>query len=80
MAKLAPKNMRFILPLILTFFMTCVVSLISVLRAMGGFGEGFFSVWLSSWMIAWAVAYPAMIIFMPVAKRLAFLVVERPQS
>ncbi len=76
--KLPPSMMRFILPLIITFFITCLVSFVSVLRATGGLVEGFLGIWLSSWMIAWAVAYPTILVVIPIAKRLALLVVEAP--
>ncbi|CUW39237.1 conserved exported protein of unknown function [Magnetospirillum sp. XM-1] len=62
-------------PLVLTMLMTCVVSAISVLRSRG-FDSGFVEVWPTAWMISWAVAYPAILMILPVVRRIVAATVE----
>lgn len=76
--KLPSKYARFIVPLVLTFLMTFVVAGISTWRVAGG-SDIFVAKWMVSWMISWAVAYPTMIVFMPIAQKLVFMIVEKPQ-
>jgi hypothetical protein len=79
MPKLPAKAAPFVLPLILTFMMTLVVSGVSTWRAIGG-DAGWLWVWGRSWMVSWAVAYPIMVLVLPVAQRLMGLFVEPPRK
>lgn len=73
--KLPKRFMGIVLPFILTFFMTCFVSGISVLRSQG-LGGDFFRVWPSAWMISWGVAFPVMVTVLPFVKKIVGRIVE----
>lgn len=66
-----------VLPLILSFFMTCVVSLISTLRSVG-LVDGFWSLWLGAWGLSWIVAFPLLLLVLPLARAATRLWVEDP--
>lgn len=55
--------------LILTGFMSCIVSGISTLRAIG-LPPGFVGQWMTSWLAAWAVAFPTVLAVAPLTRRL----------
>jgi hypothetical protein len=78
MRKLPARAMRFVLPLFLTFFMTCVVSGVSIIQAIGG-QPGWLAAWAKAWMSSWAIAFPVMVVVMPFAQRLVRLVVDVPK-
>jgi hypothetical protein len=64
-------------PAILSVFMTCIVSLVSTLQAIGP-GAGFAAKWLTAWGVSWLVAFPTLVIALPLVRRLtAALVDER---
>lgn len=66
-----------VLPLILSFLMTCVVSLISTLRGVGLI-PGFMSIWLGAWALSWLVAFPLLLLVLPLARAATRLWVEDP--
>ncbi|MBZ4690770.1 MAG: DUF2798 domain-containing protein [Cereibacter changlensis] len=55
--------------LILSGLMSCIVSGISTLRAIG-LPPGFLGQWMGSWITAWAVAFPTVLVVAPVTRRL----------
>jgi hypothetical protein len=55
--------------LILSGLMSCIVSGIATLRAIGLPPE-FFVTWMSSWAFAWAVAFPAVLVLAPFTRKL----------
>ncbi|QBF29832.1 DUF2798 domain-containing protein [Thalassococcus sp. S3] len=64
--------------LILSGLMSCIVSGIATLRALG-LAEGAFGAWMTSWAFSWAVAFPVVLIVAPVTRRLvAKLVTPAP--
>lgn len=58
-----------LLALLVSGMMTCVVSGIATLRAIG-LVEGFVGQWLSSWLLSWLVAYPMLLGLRPFFRRL----------
>jgi hypothetical protein len=66
-----------VLPLILSFLMTCVVSLISTWRSIG-LVDGMVRVWLGAWALSWIVAFPLLLVALPVARALTRWWVEEP--
>ena len=64
-ARFAPVLFGFIL----SGLMSCVVSLIATLRAIGLPPE-FLSIWLPSWAFAWAVAFPTVLVVAPRTQKL----------
>ncbi len=73
--KLPPRYAAIVMPLILSCFMTCIVSLISTLRSIG-WVEGVLTIWMGSWAISWLIAFPALLLMLPVARKLTSLVVR----
>lgn len=55
--------------LILSGLMSCMVSGISTLRAVG-LAEGFFAKWMTSWGISWAIAFPVVLVVAPITRRI----------
>lgn len=55
--------------LILSGLMSCIVSGIATLRALGPVA-GFVPAWMGSWLAAWAVAFPAVLVLAPVTRRI----------
>lgn len=77
MRKLPAKAARFLLPLVLTFFMTCIVSGLSTWLVIGG-SPGWGIAWLRAWMSSWAIAFPTMLFVMPLARRIVDALVATP--
>lgn len=73
--KLPTRYAAFVMPFILSCFMTCIVSLISTLRSIG-WAEDILNIWMGSWAISWLIAFPALLLMLPVARRLTSWVVR----
>ncbi|MEH6648852.1 MAG: DUF2798 domain-containing protein [Motiliproteus sp.] len=73
--KLPTRYAAIVMPFILSCFMTCIVSLISTLRSIG-WAESVLNIWMSSWAISWLIAFPALLLMLPVARKLTSLVVR----
>lgn len=74
MPKFPAKSARLIMPLLLSIFMTCIVSLVSTLKSLG---LDAFSLngWLSAWGLSWLIAFPTLLLVLPLVKKLtAYLV------
>jgi hypothetical protein len=56
-------------PLVMTFFMAGVVSLLLTLVNLG-MPPRFMSLWLVNWALAWMFAFPAAMLAIPVARRI----------
>ncbi|MDM1545337.1 DUF2798 domain-containing protein [Ignatzschineria indica] len=76
--KLHPRMMHILVPLFLSFGMSCIVSLVSTLMSVGfsGFVVG---EWFGAWMLSWLVAFPSVLILLPIMRRLALLFVRKPE-
>lgn len=55
--------------LILSGMMSCMVSGISTLRAVG-LADGFFAKWMTSWGISWAIAFPVVLVVAPITRKI----------
>jgi hypothetical protein len=76
--KLPSRYGHFFLPLIITLVMTCIISGISTLRAVGPIAE-FPGIWMDAWFLSWVVAFPILLLVLPLARRItAFLVESSP--
>lgn len=64
--------------LILSGLMSCMVSGIATLRAVG-LVPGLFSQWMTSWAFSWAVAFPVVLVVAPFTRKLV-AVLTRPNS
>ncbi len=63
--------------LILSGFMTLVVSGVSTWRVLG-LAEWVFGLWMSAWLASWIVAFPVILLAAPVTRRLVGRLVSRP--
>lgn len=63
--------------LILSGLMSCMVSGISTLRAVG-LGGGFLGQWMASWAVSWAIAFPVVLVVAPITRRIV-AVLTRPK-
>lgn len=61
--------------LLLSGFMSLLVSGIATLRAIG-LAEGFAVMWATAWLSAWLVAFPAVLIVAPWARRVVSMIVH----
>ena len=71
-ARFAPILFR----LILSGLMSCIVSGLSTVRALG-FGAGTPSEWMSNWAVSWAVAFPAVLFVAPITRRIVGRLVKQ---
>lgn len=76
--KLPARSVHFILPLLITFFMTCVVSCVSTVKNLGFGATNFYGAWMEAWGASWVIAFPTLIILLPLVRRLVFSFVEAP--
>lgn len=75
MRKLPAKYNFLLMPFIVTFFMTCMVSAVSILKSYG-FGDEFMGKWITAWMTSWVVAFPALLVILPNVKKLLEVITE----
>ena len=54
---------------ILSGLMSCMVSGVATLRALG-FSTDFGVNWMTSWLASWALAFPAVLIVAPITRKL----------
>lgn len=75
--KLPARYGALIMPLILSLMMTCVISGISTVNALG-FTSLVLRDWPRAWLLSWIVAFPTLLLVLPVVRRLTALVVRPP--
>ena len=63
----APRQ-NALVPLLVSGMMTCVVSGIATVRAVG-LVDDFWAQWLSSWVVSWVVAFPMLLVLQPIVRR-----------
>lgn len=73
--KLPPPAARFVMPFLLSVFMSGLVSAVSTARATGPV-PGFLRIWLGAWALSWIVAFPAVLVTLPVVRRLTAALVR----
>ncbi|MDG5497741.1 DUF2798 domain-containing protein [Niveispirillum sp. BGYR6] len=75
--KLPPSAATFVMPLILSILMTCVVSAVATLRNIG-LVEGVAGHWLQAWGLSWLIAFPTLLLVLPLVRRIVGLLVQSP--
>lgn len=75
--KIPARYSYLVMPLLLSFFMTFLVSLISTLRSLG-MADGLVRIWMGAWLLSWMVAFPALLLVQPLVRRIMAWVVEKP--
>ncbi|MGJ3351901.1 DUF2798 domain-containing protein [Providencia sp. Je.9.19] len=73
--KLPARAMIFLVPFFLSLVMSGIVSLISVIRALG-FTSEILSPWVTSWGLSWMIAFPTVLFVLPIARRFSLLLVK----
>lgn len=73
--KLPARYAGFVLPLLLSILMTCIVSLISTLRGVG-LAPHFLQIWMQSWGISWAIGFPTLLVVLPLVRKATAALVE----
>lgn len=73
--KLPARYAGFVMPLLLSILMTCIVSLISTYKGMG-WVSGFWQLWLGAWAVSWLVAFPTLLVALPLVRKLTAAVVD----
>lgn len=76
--KLPARAGAFVMPMLLSVLMTCVVSAISTARIVGP-GWGFVHAWPANWAMSWLIAFPTLLAILPLVRRITGAVV-RPAS
>lgn len=73
--KLPARYGALVMPLLLSIFMTCVVSLISALSSIG-LAPDLLRTWLGAWGLSWLIAFPVQLLVLPLVQRLTAAIVE----
>ena len=63
--KLPARYASIVMAMLLSIFMTCIVSMISTFRGIGA-DPDFVRIWLGAWAISWVVAFPILLFVLPV--------------
>ena len=77
--KLPARYTHVFMPLVLSIFMTFVVSCISTLSSVG-FTPEMPSAWMRAWGLSWLIAFPALLVVLPLVRRVVSALVEAPGS
>jgi len=75
--KLPARTAQVLTPLLISILMSAIVSFIATLK---GFGPhpGLLQAWLPAWGLSWVVAFPALLVIIPLVRRVVTLVVALP--
>ena len=73
--KLSAKYATVVIPFILSFLMSGLISLINIIHNIG-FVDHFATVWVSAWIFSWCVAFPAVLILLPIVRRITARLVD----
>lgn len=73
--KLPAKYAAVVIPFILSFMMSGLISMINIIHNIG-FVEHFAAVWISAWIFSWCVAFPAVLILLPIVRRITVRLVD----
>ncbi|CAA0251854.1 DUF2798 domain-containing protein [Acinetobacter baumannii] len=75
--KLPPQALNLLVPFFLTFIMSGVISIISVIKSIG-INTALIGIWLPTWLYSWMVAFPTALVVLPLAKKFSLLFVKNP--
>lgn len=73
--KLPGRYAGIVMPLLLSIFMSGIVSFVSTLHGMG-MTYGLLHTWLGAWGWSWMIAFPTVLLVLPLVRRLTRLLVE----
>ncbi len=78
MQKLPPRYNHFVVPMLLTFFMTAIVAAVSSVIAVGA-NAAALRIWPGAWAASWVIAFPAALVMLPFSRWLASFFVQAPK-
>ena len=64
-----------VMPFVLSILMTFIVSGISTLKSVGA-APAMPAAWMGAWGVSWLIAFPALLVLLPIVRRIVGLVVE----
>lgn len=64
-----------VMPFVLSVMMTFIVSAVSTLRGVGVTPD-FGRIWMAAWGLSWMVAFPALLLVLPLVRRVVGWIVE----
>ncbi|MET4245350.1 DUF2798 domain-containing protein [Bradyrhizobium sp. RT10b] len=73
--KLPPSYGRLVTPLVLSIFMSGIVSAVVTVKGLG-LGPGFLTNWLSAWFASCLIAFPSLMLILPIVRRIVSTIVE----
>lgn len=73
--KLPARYASLVTPLLLSIFMTCIVSMISTFRGIGA-DPHFVAIWLGAWSISWIIAFPTLLLVLPIVRKTTAALVD----
>lgn len=75
--KLPARYANLVLPLVLSVFMSFVVSGVATIKNVG-LAPDFIASWMGAWGLSWVIAYPTLLVVLPLVRRVVRLVVDLP--
>jgi hypothetical protein len=75
--KLPAKYNAIAFPLCLSVIMSCLISFVATVRAVG-FVDELPQLWLNAWVFSWCVAFPTVLTILPFVRKFVSLFVEAP--
>lgn len=75
--RLPARYAGLVMPLLLSIFMTAIVSLVSTLRSVGPV-DGVVALWLGAWGMSWLIGFPTLLLVLPPVRRLTAWLVHPP--
>ncbi|WP_343499176.1 DUF2798 domain-containing protein [Achromobacter denitrificans] len=75
--KLPQGSTRYLMPLVLSVFMSAIVSAVATATSVG-LGPEFVLNWPSAWGASWIVAFPSLLLLLPIVRRIVAWMVVQP--
>lgn len=73
--RLPARYAGLVMPFVLSVMMTFLVSGISTFKSVGATPD-FPLAWMGAWGVSWLIAFPALLVVLPIVRRIVGLVVE----
>lgn len=77
--KIPAKYVNLVTPLILSLFMTFIVSGIATFKNLGINYNSLYS-WLSAWITSFPIAFPVLLVVLPFVRKIVKLIVAAPNN
>jgi hypothetical protein len=73
--RLPARYSAVLMPFLLSILMSGIVSFIATLKTVGLAGE-LVALWLGAWRVSWLIAFPALLLVLPIVRRIVAILVE----